>query len=204
MPLAHGSDRTVVSAPHLTSCGLFFASLTNLVLRGREQSPCLCPCRNVLAARGGRGQEAVSRGGPWPFRSQAPRFPLSFREGASSLPPSPPSLTPLPPFPDSEQESRSAKWSRLYPQGRVMGAPTQHSFCPVHLDTHCCPGLKGRQPRAVHKQPSQAQPEGKHGELAVSWAGARLAGVTQGSGHQPWDLQAPGREQRGKKGSAAP
>lgn len=29
----------------------------------------------------------------------------------------------------------------------------------------------------------------------------RLARVTQGSGHPPWDLQAPGRGQRGEKGS---
>ena len=36
----------------------------------------------------------------------------------------------------------------------------------------------------------------------MSWVGMRLAWVTQGSGHQPWDLQAPGRGQHGKKGSA--
>lgn len=29
-------------------------------------------------------------------------------------------------------------------------------------------------------------------EVAVSWAGVRLAWVTQGSGHLPWDLQTAG------------
>lgn len=83
-----------------------------------------------------------------------------------------------------------------------MHPPNSASALSIWTHTLLCPGLKENQPRAAHKQPSQAQPEGKD-EVAVSWAGVRLAGVTQGGGHQPWDLQAPGRGQRGKKGSAA-
>lgn len=52
----------------------------------------------------------------------------------------------------------------------------------------------------VHRQPSRAQPGGKD-EVAQSWAGVRLAWVTQGSVHLPGELQAVGG-QRGKKGGA--
>lgn len=90
-----------------------------------------------------------------------------------------------------------------------MGAPTQDSFCLVHLATHThsvshatIPRTKGEPAQSgVHRQPSQIQLEGKD-EVATSWAGVRLAWVTQSRGHQLWDLQAPGRGQRGKKGSA--
>lgn len=68
-----------------------------------------------------------------------PKLPgfLSFRK----------ELLPCPPFPDaaaplSQMESNSqkgAKWNRLCPKRGVMGTPTKHSFCPVHVATHTLP-----------------------------------------------------------------
>lgn len=104
----------------------------------------------------------------------------------------------MPPFPDaaaplSQMESKSqkgAKWSRLYPRSGVTGVPTKHSLCPVLQATHTPTTSRTEEKPAhngVHRQPSRAQLGGKD-EVAMSWAGVRLAWVTQGSGHLPWDL----------------
>lgn len=71
-----------------------------------------------------------------------------------------------------------------------MGAPIKQSVCPIHLATHTptIPRTKEKPAQSgAHKQPSWAQLRGKD-EVAMSWVGVRLAWVTQGSEHLPWDL----------------
>ena len=78
-----------------------------------------------------------------------------------------------------------------------MGAPTKHSFCPVHLATHThththppIPRTKENQPEWSAQGPSQARLAGTD-EVALSWVGVGLVWVTQGGGPER-DLQAPG------------
>lgn len=79
---------------------------------------------------------------------------------------------------------------QIVPQEGVTGVPTKHSLCPVLQATHAPTTSRTKEKPAqngVHGQPSRAQLGGKD-EVALSWAGVRLAWVTQGSGHLPWDL----------------
>lgn len=138
-PIAHWPpDGAVQSAlPHLTPCSLFFASLTQSCPRGREQSPCLCPCQVLAEGGGGDRKPGVGRGRPWPF--PFPSSQVSSLSGRSLFlaPPSPPSLTPLPPFPRWRARVKGVlSGADCTPRRGVMGTPTKHSFCPVHLDTH--------------------------------------------------------------------
>lgn len=111
---------------------------SNLVLEEGAKS-LFTPMPGVGGRRGRGRKPRVGRGEPGLFRSRAPRFPL-FQEGASSLPPSPPSLTPpLPPLSRRAAGVRGALSGPDCAPGRgVMGAPSKHSFGPVQPGTRGC------------------------------------------------------------------
>ncbi|XP_064449733.1 ephrin-A1 isoform X1 [Mirounga angustirostris] len=92
-----------------------------------------------------------------------------------------------------------------------MGAPTKHSFCPVHLATRARAHTHTLHHPRIEEKPARVQCTGSRAgplastdEVAMSWAGVRLAWVTQGSGHRR-DLQVPGGGggRLGEKGGAA-
>lgn len=96
----------------------------------------------------------------------------------------PPSLTPLPPFLTRRASQKGAKWTST--PGVGQGEPTSPASA-VHLaSTHAChtQTKEGPAQDGVHGLPNRAQLGGRD-EVAVSWAGMRLAWVTQGSGHLP-------------------